>query len=110
MYRCSSHGKEQVIDLTSSPISKRTRHSSDYFDNRRFKTLLNFQPFSNNFESAPTVVERIVRFDTLGSIFIPKIFADKDWANLFGNFEDPVDKLVIEFYLNAWFTGAELKC
>ena len=76
MYRRSSRSKEQVIDLMSSPISKRTRHSSDDFDNKRFKTLLDFQYFSNNFESAPTVVEGVVRFDTLGSTFIPKIFAD----------------------------------
>ena len=54
-------------------------------------------------------MERIVRFDTLGSTFIPKIFADKDWENLFGNFEDLVDELVKEFYLNARFTRAKLK-
>ena len=29
---------------------------------------------------------------------------------MFGIFEDPTDELVKEFYLNAWFTGAELKC
>ena len=109
MYHHSSRGKEQVIDLTSSPVSEMTHHSSDDFDIRRFKTLLNFQSVSNNFESAPTVVERIVRFDTLGSTFIPKIFADKNWANQFGNFEDPIDELVKKFYSNAWFTGAELK-
>ena len=51
-----------------------------------------------------------MRFDTLGSTFIPKIFADKDWANLFGNFEDPIDELVKEFYSNARFIGAKLKC
>ena len=56
------------------------------------------------------MVKRIVRFDTLGSTFIPKIFADKDWANLFGNFEDLVDELVKEFYSNARFIGVELKC
>ena len=50
------------------------------------------------------MVERIVRFDTLVSTFIPKIFVDKDWANLFGNFEDPVDELV------KVFSGVELKC
>ena len=110
MYRCSSRGKEQVINLTSSLVSKRIRHSSDDFDNKRFKTLLDFQSLSNNFESEPIVVERIVRFDTLGSTFIPKIFANKDWANLFGNFEDLVDELVKEFYSNAWFTEAKLKC
>ena len=43
------------------------------------------------------MVERIVRFDTLGSTFIPRTFTDKDWANLFGNFEDPIDELVKEF-------------
>ena len=110
MYHRSSLSKYQVIDLTSSPISKRTRHSSGDFDKERFKTLLDFQSFANNFEGAPSVVERVVRFDTLGSTFIPKIFANKDWANLFGNFEDLVDELVKEFYSNAWFTGAELKC
>ena len=56
------------------------------------------------------MVERVVRFNTLGSTFIPKIFADKDWASLFGNFEDPTEELVKEFYSNAWFTGVELKC
>ena len=110
MYHHSSCGKEQVIDLMSSPVSKRTRRSSDDFDNERFKTLLKSQSFSNSFESVPTVVERVVQFDTLGSTFIPKIFVDKDWANLFRNFEDPLDKLVKELYSNAWFTGAELKC
>ena len=90
MYRRSSHGKYQVIDLTSSPVSKRSRHSFGDFDNERFKTLLDFQSFANNFEGAPSVVERVVRFDTLGSTFIPKIFVNKDWANLFGNFEDPL--------------------
>ena len=54
------------------------------------------------------MVEQIIRFDTLGSTFIPRIFADKDCVNLFGNFEDPVDELVKEFYSNARFTGVEL--
>ena len=34
---------------------------------------------------------------------------DKYWANLFGNFEDPIDELVKEFYSNARFIGVELK-
>ena len=29
---------------------------------------------------------------------------------MFGNFKDPIDELVVEFYLNAWFTEAKLKC
>ena len=56
------------------------------------------------------MVECIIQFDTLGSTFIPRIFADKDWANLFKNFEDPVDEFVKEFYSNARFTKVELKC
>ena len=56
------------------------------------------------------MVKQIVRFDTLGSTFIPRIFADKDWADLFGNFKDPIDELVKEFYSNARFIGVELRC
>ena len=56
------------------------------------------------------MVERIVCFDTLGSTFIPRIFENKDWANLFENFKDPIDELVKEFYSNARFTRVELKC
>ena len=56
------------------------------------------------------MVEWIVRFDTLGSTFILGIFEDKDWANLLGNFEDPIDELIMEFYSNARFTGVELQC
>ena len=66
-------------------------------------------PMTDIFKNAPTVVEWIVQFNTLGSTFIPRIFMDKDWANLFENFEDLVDELVKEFYLNARFTRAELK-
>ena len=87
-----------------------TQHSFDDSDSERLKNPLDSQTFSSIFKNAPTVVERIVRFDTLGSTFISKIFADKDWANLFGNFEDLVDELVKKFYSNARFTGVELKC
>ena len=55
-------------------------------------------------------MERIVKFDTLGTTFIPKIFEERDWPDLFGNFKDPIEELVKEFYSNARFTGAELKC
>ena len=51
-----------------------------------------------------------MRFDTLGTTFIPRIFEEKDWADLFKNFKDPIDELVKEFYSNARFTGVELKC
>ena len=106
----SSRGKEPMIDLLSSPISKRTQHSSSDSNNERFKTPLDSQTFSNIFQDASTMVERIVRFNTLGSTFIPRIFEDKDWANLFENFEDPIDELVKEFYLNSRFIEVELKC
>ena len=56
------------------------------------------------------MVERVVKFDTLRTTFIPRIFEAKDWADLFGNFEDPIDELVKDFYSNARFTGVELKC
>ena len=55
-------------------------------------------------------MEQIVKFDTLGTTFILKIFEERDWPDLFGNFEDPIDVLVKEFYSNAIFTRAELKC
>ena len=62
----SSHGKEPLIDLTSSPISKRTYQSLGNFDKKRFKTLFDSQSFNNNFKNALIVLERIVRFNTLG--------------------------------------------
>ena len=52
----------------------------------------------------------MVKFDTLGTTFIPRIFEAKDWADLFRNFEDPIDELVKEFYSNARYTEVELKC
>ena len=55
-------------------------------------------------------MERVVRFDTLGTTFIPRIFEAKYWANLFGNFEDPMEELVREFFSNARYIGVELKC
>ena len=51
-----------------------------------------------------------MKFDILRTTFIPRIFEEKDWANLFGNFEDLIDELVNEFYSNARYIGVELKC
>ena len=56
------------------------------------------------------MVERIVKFHTLGSTFNPRIFVGKDWIDLFGNFEDPTDELIKKSYSNARFTGVELQC
>ena len=56
------------------------------------------------------MVEGVIKFDTLGTTFIPRIFEAKDWVDLFGNFEDQIDELVKEFYSNARYTGVELKC
>ena len=53
-------------------------------------------------------MERIVKFDTLGSTFIPRIFAGKDWTDLHGNFKDSTNELIMEFYSNARFTGVKL--
>ena len=56
-------------------------------------TPLDSQTFSSIFVKAPTMVERVVKFDSLGTAFIPRIFEAKDWLDLFGNFEDPIDEL-----------------
>ena len=106
----SSRGKELVIDAPSSLVSKWTRSLSQDLNSERFRTPLDSQTFSSILVDALAVVERVVKFDTLGTTFIPRIFEAKDWADLFGNFEDLIDELVKEFYSNARYTGVELKC
>ena len=108
MSRRSSKGKEIVTDVSSSPVAKRTHlssQSSKDSNRERFKTPLDPQTHSIIFEDATSIVERVVRFDTLGTNFIPRIFEAKDWANLFGNFEDPMEELVREFFSNARYIG-----
>ena len=99
--------------MSSSPVAKRTRlssQSSKDSNSERFKTPLDSQTHSSIFEDATSIVEGVVRFDTLGTTFIPRIFKAKGWANLFGNFENPMEELVREFFLNARYIGVELKC
>ena len=52
----------------------------------------------------------MIKFDSLGTTFIPRIFEAKYWADLFENFKDPIDEFVKEFYSNARYTGVKLKC
>ena len=106
----SSQGKELVTDVPSSLVSKQTRRSYQGLNSERFRTPLDSQTHSRIFMKAPTVVERVVKFDTLGTIFLPRIFETKDWVDLFKNFVDPIDELVKEFYSNARYTDVELKC
>ena len=110
MSRRSSRGKELITGVPSSPVSKRTRRSFQASNSERFRTPLDSQTYSSIFVDAPTVIEGVVKFDTLGTTFIPRIFEAKDWVDLFGNFEDPIDELVKEFYSNARYTGVELQC
>ena len=53
-------------------------------------------------------MERVVEFNTLKTTFVPQIFWLRDWAALFGNFEDPMDDLVKECYSNISDLGVEL--
>ena len=106
----SSQGKDTVIDVPSSPVSKRTRCSTQDSNSERFRTLLDSHTHFSIFQNAPIVVERVIKFDSLGTTFIPRIFEAKDWANLFRNFEDPIDELFKEFYSNARYTEVKLKC
>ena len=82
MSRQSSKGKKVVTDVSSSPVAKRTRlssQSSKDLNCERFKTPFNLQTHSSIFEDATSIVEQVVRFDTLGTTFTPKIFEAKDW-------------------------------
>ena len=60
MSRRSSKGKEIVTDVSSSPIAKQTRlssQSSKDLNCERFKTPLNSQTYSSIFEDASPIVE-----------------------------------------------------
>ena len=103
MSRHSSKGKEIDIDVPS-PVAKRTHRStqsSQGLNSEKFKTPFDSQTYSSIFKDATPIMERVVQFDTLETTFIPRIFEARDWADLFGNFEDPVDEFVKEFYSNA---------
>ena len=78
MSRHSSRGKDIVIDVPSSPVSKRTRRSTQDLNSERFKTPLDSHTHSSIFQNAPTVVERVIKFDSLGTTFILRIFEAKD--------------------------------
>ena len=100
-------------DDSSTSIAKRTRLSSQPSKDsncERFRTPLTLHIYSNIFDRASPIVECVVEFDTLGTTFIPWIFESRDWANLFGNFEDPMDELVKECYSNSSDLGVELIC
>ena len=109
----SPKGKSIVTNDQSTPIAKRTRLSSQSSRDsttEKFRTPLDLKTYTNIFRKAPPIVEWMVKFNTLGTTFIPKIFEERNWAHLFRNFEDLIEELVKEFYSNARYTGVELKC
>ena len=57
MSRRSSRGKDIVIDVPSSPVSKRTRRSSQDSNSERFRTPLDSHTHSSIFQEALIVVE-----------------------------------------------------
>ena len=111
--RCSSKGKDIVTDDPSTLVAKQTRllsKSSRDSTIERFRTPIDLKTYTNTFKEASPIVEQIVKFDTLGTTYIPKIFEERGWPDLCGNFEDPIEELVKEFYSNARITRVELKC
>ena len=76
----SSKRKEIETDVPS-PVARRTRRSSQSSQDsksERFRTPLDSQTYSSIFVDSPTIVERVVQFDTLGTTFIPRIFEARD--------------------------------
>ena len=55
-------------------------------------------------------MERVIEFDTLRTTFVPRIFESRDWADLLGNFKDPMDELIKECYSNTSDLGVKLIC
>ena len=104
MSRRSSKGKDIVADDPATLVAKRTRlslQSSQDSNEERFRTPLTSHIYLNIFDKSTPIVERVVEFNTLGTTFIPRIFEPRDWANLFGNFVDPMNELVKECFSNA---------
>ena len=94
MTRRSPKGKNIVPSDQSTPIAKRTRLSSQSSKDsncERFRTPLNSNIYSSIFDLASPIVERVVEFNTLKTTFVPQNFESRDWAALFGNFEDRMD-------------------
>ena len=111
MTRRSPKGKNIVTSDQSTPIAKWTQLSSQSSKDsncERFRTPLNSHIYSNIFDLASPIVECMVEFNTLKTTFVPRIFESKDWVDLFGNFEDPMDELVKECYSNTSDLGVEL--
>ena len=103
MTRRSPKGKTIVTSNQSTSIAKRTRLSSQSSKDsncERFRTPLNSHIYSSIFDLASPIEERVVKFDTLKTMFVPRIFESRDWATLFRNFGDPMDELVKEYYSN----------
>ena len=100
----SPKGKNIVTNDQLTPVAKRTRLSSQSSKDsncERFRTPLSSLIYSSIFDVASPIVERVVEFDTLKTTVVPRIFKSRDWADLFANFEDPMDELVKECYSNT---------
>ena len=113
MSRRSFKGKDVVTDDPSTLIAKQIRlssQSSKDLNCESFRTPLNSHIYSSIFDVAFPIMERVVEFDTLKTTFVPRIFESRDWADLFRNFEDPMDELVKECYSNTSDIGVELIC
>ena len=109
----SPKGKNIVPSDQSTPIAKRTQllsQSSKDSNCERFRTPLNSHIYSSIFDLASQIVERVVEFTTLKTTFVPQIIESRDWAALFGNFEDPMDELMKECYSNISDLGVKLIC
>ena len=111
MTRRSPQGKNIVSNDQSTPITKRTRLSSQSSKDsncEKFRTPLNSHIYLSIFDLAFPIVERVVEFNILKTTFVSWIFESRDWAALFGNFEDLMDELVKECYSNISDFGVEL--
>ena len=113
MTRRSPKGKNIVPSDQSTPIVKQTQlssQSSKHSNCERFRTPLNSHIYSSIFDLASPIVEHVVEFNTLNTTFVPRIFESRDWAALFGNFEDLMDDLVKECYSNINDLRVKLIC
>ena len=106
----SSHRKKPMVGIPFSLASKRTRQASATFDHKIFKNSIQLPIIQLSLQECSYFGGKGCEVWNSGINFIPIIFANKDWAPLFGMFDESIEELIREFYSNAWFTGVELKC
>ena len=95
---------------TKHAATKKSTSKHAHIDSDHFKYIEADIRYSDYYNKATIIMERVVQLESLKDTFIPKVFKEMTWTKLLNPIRIVYSEIIKEFFSNAVVDGDRIKC